>query len=281
MSLPLFSYHAKAQCNVDLGDYWGKDLRDADSLLLNAESVYDTFNAIYKYEPVANVNKYAPAYMKLGQLYKHFGSTRGIVAFSIAEDFFLKCKKACVDSTESVDRELKSLNITMQKYREKPYKYVGTWGYYRNDGSFVPCVDITYNGKKYIFHLYPNLYEYSGMDEVIYSQVYVDTSKREITYTFEYKVSCGGCYRGLSEYADKGYSKTRSPQYMTERLVTETNAVYFSGDVVCIKFLQFHEERFVDGIKTYSATGKNTRKPLVLYLPTKDVFQLDPVGYYF
>lgn len=236
--------------------------RAAQVLLDMASSTDDYQQVIIEFEKVTESDPgYAPVYMKLGHLYAQLGNTKGEEAFDKARYYFRMCKNICEDSADVVDAEIVIVDALSRKYAHGPNRFVGTWGSIKYDGSFLPYVDIEYDGKEYIFKLYTHTGEKIVESHMLGNKIeYVTETvkdKRDELRRNGYRY-----YEEEWDYnytPDPGFESVTKYKYNVE-ICRYTNFIAILDGKVILKTTDMHIDSFYDGQKTFACTNLNSRR---------------------
>lgn len=260
------------QCDVKLSKVGLAHLKAAEALLGIATSVDDFEQVAYEYDLVTHSDpEYAPVYLELGKLYTKIGNEKGAKAFDKAEDYYIRCKTLCPDSTDVIDIKLAVLDALRRKYENGPNKFNGIWGIWSTyTGKFTSIVEISANN---------NGHSFSITDDYRQNIVEKKDNPNGIEYTYKIifdkqpelrKKGWTHYYDDRDNYADPGYPTTGTYNYDKE-IVHYTESITIEKNDVVLKYLKIHTDYYLNGQKTYADTETNWLTPEVLdkYIPPR------------
>lgn len=234
------------QCDTMLSKTGNAHWRAAEVLMGVSSTAADYEQVIIEYKQVVKTDpNYAPTYMRLGKLYAQLCEDKGADAYENAKYYFELCKTICEDSVDAVDVELAILNALQ---RRRVDRFVGVWGCYMRvpPYSFIPYVEISHNGREYIFRPLWS-YNRSRIDKVEKTETgiiftYIWSENKDKTYSDEYDY-----------HADEGYPTSGIYRY-NKMVSTGRMYIAIDGDNVVEKGLSRHNDMYLGNRKVYAYT---------------------------
>lgn len=236
-------------------------LKAAQTLKSMASTTDDNLQVAEEYEKITESDPaYAEAYIEAARIYSSLTPQLGASAYEKAENLFRRYADLCPAEASDVDAELIVLDAMLRKYNNGPNRLDGIWcewssGYnkyvdlleIRNGGSDVRLLDPSWLVAGSIRDV--DVSVNGGQCSIVIKSFWDDRpALREKGWSY-YVDDCNGD-------ADPGCPRSGEYRY-NESLNTWHYLVDLSKTPLVLKCVKLHEEYFLNGSKTYSATDNN------------------------